>query len=246
MEPHRKKKGWLYLSSSLMSVVTLSILGGIIITVILLGGIISSSLFTSYSFQMPGMMGPNMMGNGGMMGMRNMMTTQGQLVSMQQVIQMMHNTPSYAKVISHNNTIIFGSKNTNVVALAMGRDRAINLTATQPPAYSKGDVFVMYGLMNPTIVVQKGTTVQFTVINLDNDVNHNLVISSVSPPYPYMAMMSSMQSNGMMSFLPPTNQGSAHEYTYTLTLDKSGNLWYLCTYPSHAQDGMYGKILVTG
>ena len=149
-------------------------------------------------------------------------------------------------MISHNNTIIFSSKNSNVVALAMGRETAINLTAMQPPSYSKGDVFVIYGLINPTIVVAKGTTIHFTVINLDNDVNHNLVISSVSPPYPYMAMMSSMQSNGMMSFLPPTNQGSAHEYTYTLTLDKSGNLWYLCTYPSHAQDGMYGKILVTG
>lgn len=187
-----------------------------------------------------------MMGNGGMMGMQNMMTTQGQIVSVQQAIQMMHNTPTYAKVISHNNTIIFSSKNTNVVALAMGRDRAINLTAMQPPSYSKGDVFVIYGLINPTIVIPKGSSVQLSVINLDNDMNHNLAISSVSPPYPYMAMMSSMQSNGMMSFLPPTNQGSAHEYTYTLTLDQSGNLWYLCTYPSHAQDGMYGKILVTG
>jgi rusticyanin len=129
----------------------------------------------------------------------------------------------------------------------MGRDRAINLTAMQPPSYSKGDVFVIYRLINPTIVVPKGSSVQLSVINLDDDMNHNLVISSVSPPYPYMAMMSSMQSNGMMSFLPPTNQGSAaHEYSYTLTLDQSGNLWYLCTYPSHAQDGMYGKILVTG
>jgi rusticyanin len=157
---------------------------------------------------------------------------------------MVHNTPSYAKVISHNNTIIFGSKNTNVVALAMGRDTAINLTAIQPPRYSKGDVFVIDGLINPTLIIPKCTSVQFTIINLDLDMNHNLAISSVSPPYPYTATMSSM--NGMMSFLPPTNQGSAHEYSYTLTLDQSGNAWYLCTYPSHAQDGMYGKILVTG
>jgi len=86
---------------------------------------------------------------------------------------------------------------------------------------------------------------------------HNLAISSVEPPYTYMAMMSSM--NGMMSskaggntgfgpivmsFLPPTNHGLAHEYSYTLTVGRPGNLWYLCTYPSHAQDGMYGKIVV--
>ena len=81
---------------------------------------------------------------------------------------MMHNTPSYAKVISHNNTIIFGSKNTNVLALAMGRDTAINLTAIQPPSYSKGDVFVIDGLINPTLVIPKGTSVQFTVAVLHN------------------------------------------------------------------------------
>jgi hypothetical protein len=119
MEPYTKKK-------TLLLVGLLSLGGGtIIITIFLLGGIIPSSLFTSYSIHMPGMMGTNMN------GMQNMMTTQGQPVYVQQAIQMMHNTPSYAKVISHNNTIIFGSKNTNVVALAMGRDTAINLTAIQ-------------------------------------------------------------------------------------------------------------------
>jgi hypothetical protein len=38
------------------------------------------------------------------------MTIQGQPIPVQQAIQMMHDKPSYAKVISHNNTIIFGSK----------------------------------------------------------------------------------------------------------------------------------------
>jgi hypothetical protein len=52
------------------------------------------------------------------------MTTQGQPVSVQQAIEMMHSTPSYTKVISHNNTIIFGSKDTNIVALAMMPERA--------------------------------------------------------------------------------------------------------------------------
>jgi len=46
-----------------LSIVSLSVGGGIvIITVILLGGIIPSSLFTSYSLHMPGMMGTNMNG----------------------------------------------------------------------------------------------------------------------------------------------------------------------------------------
>ena len=49
------------LSLSSLSVASLSLISGIIITIISLGGINASSL-TSYSFQMPGMMGTNMMG----------------------------------------------------------------------------------------------------------------------------------------------------------------------------------------
>jgi len=158
---------------------------------------------------------------------------------------MMHNAPSYAKVISHNNTIIFSSKDPSIVALAMMHERAVNLTGLMLPSYSKGDVFVIYGLINLTLVIPKGSSVQFRIINLDDGMNHDLSISSVRPPYPYIAMMSSMQSNGMISFLPPTDEGVAHEYSYTLTLDQSGNLYYLCTYPSHAQEGMYGRIIMT-
>src|SRR5215813_15651811 len=124
-----------------------------------------------------------------------------------------HNTPSYAKVISHNNTIIFSSKDPSIVALAMMHERAVNLTGLMLPSNSKGDVFVTYGLINPTLVIPKGSSVQFRIINLDDGMNHDLSISSVRPPYPYIAM-SSMQSNGMMSFLPPTDEGLAHEYSY--------------------------------
>jgi hypothetical protein len=52
-------------------------------------------------------------------------------------------------MISNNNTIIIGSKNTMVVALGNGA----------APGYSKGSVFVIDGLINPTLVVPKGTSV---------------------------------------------------------------------------------------
>ena len=55
---------------SSLSVAPLSLISGIILTIISLGGINASSL-TSYSFQMPGMMGTNTMGT------QNMMTTEG-------------------------------------------------------------------------------------------------------------------------------------------------------------------------
>jgi len=205
----------------------------------MLGVVNPLSLFGSYALDMSGMMGTNMM------AVQNIMTIQGHPVSVRQAIQMMHNTPSYAKVISHNNTIIFSSKDPSIVALAMMPERAVNLTGLMLPSYSKGDVFVIYGLINPTLVIPKGSSIQFRIINPDDGMNHDLSISSVRPPYPYIAMMSSMQSTGMMSFLPPTDEGLAHEYSYTLTLDQSGNLYYLCTYPSHAQEGMYGRIIIT-
>ena len=210
-----------------------------IITIFMLGVVNPLSLFGSYALDMSGMMGTNRM------AVQNIMTIQGHPVSVQQAIQMMHNTPSYAKVISHNNTIIFSSKDPSIVALAMMYERAVNLTGLILPSYSKGDVFVIYGLINPTLVIPKGSSIQFRIINPDDGMNHDLSISSVRPPYPYIAMMSSMQSTGMMSFLPPTDEGLAHEYSYTLTLDQSGNLYYLCTYPSHVQEGMYGRIIMT-
>lgn len=238
------------------------------VLILILEGSILGSLILVFTPTSTLQASAQMMGNGGMMGsgimgsnmngMQNMMTIQGQLVSVQQAIHMMHNIPSYAKVDSHNNTITFGSKVVNVVVVSTGSDKATNLTRAQPPIYSKGDVFIIYGLINPTLVVQKGVSIQFTVMNLD-DTYHNLAISSVGPPYPYMTMMFSMgmmfsnsqigvQSRSypvMISFLPPAGQASAHEYSYGLTLDKSGSLWYMCTYSGHAQDGMYGRIIVT-
>lgn len=199
---------------------------------------------------------------GGMMGgYGGVATSQGKSLSIQQATQIMQSTPSNAKVIPGNNSIIFDSQDIRVFALAIMPDRAINLTGMQPPSYSKGDVFVIYGLINPVLEFPKGASVNFTIVNLDDDMYHNMAISSISPPYPYMSMQDMMSSNwhvqtgyasfpvlSMMPFLPPADygQGSAHEYSQTLSFSQQGNLWYLCTYPGHAQSGMYGQIVVTG
>jgi len=203
--------------------------------------------FTAYN---AGNVAPYAYGNqpaqnqGWMMGM---MGAQGQIIPVDQAIQMMKDVPSYADVIASNNTIIFrGSQNIGIVALAIMPDKAISLTGRRPPSYSTGDVFVIDGLINPTLVMPAGASVHFTVVNLDDDMYHNLVVSSISPPYPYMAMQGMMSSYDWMPFLPPTDysQGTAHEYSYSLTLSSPAPLWYLCTYPGHAQMGMYGEIEV--
>jgi rusticyanin len=185
-------------------------------------------------------------GYGGMMG--QWMSTPGRSVSIQVAIQMMRSVPSYAKVSSDTNTVTFDSQAVSIIALAIMPDKGANLTGREPPSYSTGDVFVIDGLINPTLMVPAGASVQFTVVNLDEDMYHNLVVSAYEPPYPYMAMGAMMSGGYMMAFLPPADysQGTAHEYSYTLTLNQPGTYWYLCTYPSHAESGMYGEITVTG
>ena len=190
-----------------------------------------------------------MMGYGsgyGMMGQGSGTGSAGQLVTIEQAIQMMRNVPSYAIVNSSDNTIVFDSRQIAVFVLMSMPDKAVNITGRQPPSYTTGDVFVIYGLINPTLVMQSGSIVQFTVVNLDDDMQHNLVVSSYGPPYGYMAMQGMMSGN-WMPYLPPANysQDSALEYPYVMILKQPGTLWYICTYPDHAQSGMYGKIIVT-
>jgi rusticyanin len=186
--------------------------------------------------------------------------------------QLMKVIPNDATVFASNDTIKFSqnSMNVSIIAYMMGGDLAKNLTgAKELPSYSSDNVFVIYGLINPTITVPKGSSAHFLVINLDDSDYHNLDLTTASPPYSYMPMMSG--SNGMMgssaggrmmngygnnngrypSMMPmitPANysQGFAYSYSYSLALSTPGTLWYFCMYPGHAQSGMYGKILVVG
>ena len=234
---------------------------------------------------------PNQFGNYGMMGsyynngnysnfgniMANMM---GKFYSIQTIpinetISAMHDIPSNARVLYSNNTIIFsGSENVTILALGMMPDDAKNLTGMMPPSYATDDVFVVYGLIDPTLVVPNGAQVNLIFANLDDDMYHNFAVTSLAPPYYYMPMQGMMFSNssswygggmmggGMMSgtssnpifgttmpLLSPTNdsQGTAYYYTTTFNLySYGGGYWYICTYPGHAQSGMCGRILVSG
>lgn len=209
-----------------------------IVTVISVTAVLVTSVFAIASF-----------GNspyGGISGFGDMMgaSTSDQTFSINQTIQMMQNTPSYAKVSPSTNTITFDSQDISILVLPMMPDKAANLTGMQPPSYSTGDVFVIDGLINPSLLIPDGSIVHFTVVNLDDDMYHNLVVTPEPPPYPYSSMNSMMSS---VPFLPPADyaQGWAYGYSYNLSFGQSGTLWYICTYPGHAQAGMYGQIVVS-
>jgi rusticyanin len=157
--------------------------------------------------------------------------------------------PSYARAYPNNNTVSFSSGNITLVVLAMGVQRAINLTHEQPPSYdsnSSGNAFVVDGLIDPTLIIPKDAIVHVEFINLDSSEYHNVIMTATGPPYQYMPMSAMNGIVSMMPVIPHANYsvGSASEYNYTTVFDTTGTYWYLCMYPGHAQMGMYGKIIV--
>ena len=158
--------------------------------------------------------------------------------------------PSYAHVYPNNNTIAFSSSNITLVVLAMGVQRAVNLTREQPPSYdsnSSGNAFVIDGLIDPTLAIPQDAIVRVEFINLDSSEYHNVIMTATGPPYQYMPMSA---MNGIVSMMPiiphaDYSNGSASDYNYTAVFGNAGTYWYLCMYPGHAQMGMYGKIIVT-
>ncbi len=191
-----------------------------------------------------------MNGGSGASGMSSIMVGMtgqvGTPLAIQTAVQDAKVTPSYAVVSSKNDSIVFESKNVSIVVLAMGVDRAANLTGSTPPAYAANDAFVIDGLIDPTLVLQKGSTVHITFVNLDSSAYHDVIITSTGPPYQYMPMSA---MGGLMSMMPfvqhaDYQQEQAYEYSYNASFNSAGTFWYLCMYPGHAQMGMYGYILV--
>lgn len=156
--------------------------------------------------------------------------------------------PSDAQIVKDTNTITFSSSNVSITALSMMADDAKNMTGSSLPQYANDDTFVIGNMIDPTLVIKPGTSLSVTSINLDEDMSHNFVITTSAPPYSYMPMHS-MMNGGTVSMMPvlpndDVKAGYAYEQSYQITLSQPGTYWYVCTYPGHAEQGMYGKIIV--
>ena len=232
--------------SSLLLVIVILLL--VVIIILLLGYVSGFGITNGLS----GMMGADMFsgmmkgGYSGMMGGSGSFSTE---VSISAAESYASALPQYAQIHTNNDTLTFSSSNITLVILAMGVQRAINLTHEQPPQYdsnSFGNAFVIYGLINPTLIIPKDAIVHVEFINLDSSEYHNVIMSATGPPYQYMPMSA---MNGIVSMMPVIqhadySNGSASEYNYTTAFNNPGVYWYLCMYPGHAQMGMYGKIIV--
>jgi rusticyanin len=127
------------------------------------------------------------------------------------------------------------------------RGTSAHLVVLASPSSGPDDAFRAAGLVNPTIVVSKGTRVTIEVVNAASGEANGLVIAakgSASSAMPMLSAAPSFSGSAMWFLGGPTSAGM-HAGTLSFTASRSGSYQYLCPVPSHAQRGMVGTLLVT-
>lgn len=104
--------------------------------------------------------------------------------------------------------------------------------------------FDVHGRVNPTIVVPAGAKIRFELGNA-SPMPHGLAVTRKAPPYPANAKSEIKPPIAGTGYVNP--EGSKTKLhvggTGWVTL-KPGTYYYVCPVPTHAQDGMYGKLVV--
>jgi hypothetical protein len=167
--------------------------------------------------------------------------------------------PSYAQEFKKNDTIVFHSMNISLIVFGNANTWVSEVTNTTIPAYdntsSLSNGFAIYHMYEPNLIIPRGATVNITFVNMDFSDHHNFVLTTFAPPFP-MYIMQNMKGGGemvaMTPLLPPLDntttslQGAnATAFSYVVTLNLSPSvtkMWYMCMYPTHAMNGMFGNI----
>ncbi|HWG38579.1 MAG TPA: plastocyanin/azurin family copper-binding protein [Terriglobales bacterium] len=116
---------------------------------------------------------------------------------------------------------------------------SLHLTALAGPKNNMMS-FQIEGLTNPEIDVAKGSRLTINVINVDDDMAHNLYLTDQAPPYAQRVPAGSVGTSTLMPHKDGKYSGSA----LVVKADAAGTAYYLCTVPGHAKAGMFGKIVV--
>ncbi len=164
------------------------------------------------------------------MNMSNMMNGNGGVLTSSSVSSLQQKATT-GTINKSKNSITFTQSTVNLVVLAA------------PPGRS-GEYFEIDNLINPTLIVKTGTTINLTLVNEDNEM-HGFEIVNAQPPFSRYPMMS--DKTLFNSFIMPiwgTNTNSYYSSNTTITASSSGSYTYLCPVPGHAQMGMYGKIVI--
>jgi rusticyanin len=123
----------------------------------------------------------------------------------------------------------------------------VTLVALASPHGKPNMTWEIDGLVNPTVVVRPGAHVTVDLVNTDWGYMHGFELTQTPPPYSFMVMMD-ISSNFSLMPLPErttkdlsTAQFYNSTWSFTVT---SGTYYYLCQFPGHAEQGMYGKLVV--
>jgi rusticyanin len=133
-----------------------------------------------------------------------------------------------------NKRITFSSSSVRMVALAS-------------PTGGPDETFRIAGMVNPTVVVKKGTHVSVEVINADASAAHGFVVTTsvASSEWMPMALAQPVFPDSAVWLLGDPTTTGMHESVLSFTANKSGKFHYLCAVPGHAQKGMTGNFNVT-
>ncbi len=83
------------------------------------------------------------------------------------------------------------------------------------------------------------------LMNADKGMEHGIEITTTQPPYDQMSMMEVGVVKGtIIAPLPEAQDDQFSDGQTSFQLNQSGQFYYICQFPGHAANGMYGKIIV--
>lgn len=141
--------------------------------------------------------------------------------------------PAGATVDRSSNTLTFSGSAVDLVVLAA-------------PSDGPDETFRIAGMTNPTIVVPRGAHVTVELVNADAGMPHNWLVTTAAPPYPYAMMMGPPLAFGAATqTLAEASKTAMPATALAFVASAPGRYAYLCSVPGHAQEGMYGALVVT-
>lgn len=124
---------------------------------------------------------------------------------------------------------------------------SVTLVALASPDNKPNMTWDIDGLTNPTITVPAGAHITVQLVNADWGYMHGFELTTTPPPYPFMTMMGIANEFLVMPLPERTSKDLAGARFYTRSdsfRPAGGTYYYLCPVPGHAQQGMYGRLVV--
>lgn len=101
--------------------------------------------------------------------------------------------------------------------------------------------FQIETLTNPEIRLPAGSQLTIDVVNVDDDMVHDLYLTSQAPPFPLSVPATPVGT----AVLKPYKGQQYLAARLVVEATHAGTAYYVCTVPGHAKKGMYGKIVIT-